>query len=101
MRNMNKLLKHLELHQQSRAHPKHSKEMLVGFNNISNISLDQHTFIFFPSVMKSGVNFCQKLTLLSPFCSLPCCTLSVCQNNEGKRNTAFGLEQGQCAVSHA
>lgn len=30
-------------------------------------------------------------------CSLPCCSLSACQNNEGKGNAAFGLEQGQPA----
>lgn len=39
--------------------------------------------------MKFGVNFCQTLTLLSPLCSLPCCSLSACQNNEGKKNAAF------------
>lgn len=47
--------------------------------------------------MKFEVNFCQGLTLLSPPCSLPCCFLSACQNNEGKRNTGFGPEQGQPA----
>lgn len=55
------------------------------------------SFLLFPSVVKFGMNFCQGLTLLSPSCALPCCFLSVCQNNEGKRNTAFGLEQGQSA----
>lgn len=47
--------------------------------------------------MKFEVNFCQGLTLLSPPCSFPCFSLSACQNNEGKRNTGFGPEQGQPA----
>lgn len=51
----------------------------------------------FSSVRKFVVNFCQGLTLPSPPCSLPCCSLSACQNNEGKRNAAFGPKQGQPA----
>lgn len=46
--------------------------------------------------------FCQRLTLLSPPCSSPCCSLSACQNNEGTRKRSFrgvggGAEWGQPA----
>lgn len=90
---------------QTRGHiPDESSQLLVGFNvafclrfHISKTVVVASTKLF-PSVMKFAVNFCQTLTLLSPPCSLPCCSLSACQNNEGKRNAAFGgPESGQPA----
>lgn len=84
--------------------------MLVGFNiafiwNVTSTKHRRHKVetqlkkafnfpLLFPSAIKFVVNFCQRLTLLSPPCSLPCYSLSACQNNEGKRNAAFGARVG-------
>ncbi len=62
-------------------------KLSVNVINLSSLSVSQHHKVL-------GVNL-RRLTLLSPPCS--CCSLSACQNNEGKKNTAFGPQQGQPA----
>lgn len=91
---------------QTRGHiPDESSQQLVGFNvafclrfDISKTVVVASTKLF-PSVMKFAVNFCQTLTLLSPPCSLPCCSLSACQNNEGKRKQLSGGQSRDSQLS--
>ena len=54
--------------------------------DITSTTYIKYTIFSFPTAVKFGLNFFQSLTLLSPSCPLPCCSLSAHQNNEGKGN---------------